>query len=546
MEENPPEKEAERRTDARGSPGGPKPKRIARVSIRSLEVDSSIKAVFAAIEEPLRTTLRESIYTLGFTEPLYVWAGHGVVLDGIARLEIAKELGIEEADVVEVDLPDKAAAKAFRLEVNFGRRHLNVYQRCLCALRQEEFYKALGKINQVRGGKGEGCKKEDKIDTLAALARLAQTSRDTVARVKYIERYLEQAVGKARANEAYSRLAAGEKSIHVVCNDIKRAWKPTHVPPASIPVSSLNDAENDGKDGDASSPTFENQIICAGAIDGLKRLPDGVVTCIITSPPYLGVGTDYSGAWDDNISYEKYLLWLKQVLKECSRVLSIGGRLAVNIDAIRNRKDDESYIYPIYADLVALLRDPEVNLKFFADIAWVKQNLTGKKMALGSRACPNIRRNHEYIIIAAKAQFKLPQIGNQPSDLTDKELNCFTMSTWAIPPVHRRKKEQHPHPYPEELVERLVKLYSHPGGDLICDPFLGSGTTTAVAARLGRKYFGIDKNASYVAAARKRTENAAKAATNASVKPLRAAGGREPGAEEQESDTHEPETRTAA
>jgi DNA modification methylase len=526
-------------------PEGTQPKRVSRVSAQELSIDPALTAALPPVPEPVRTALRESILRDGVISPLYVYGPDKNILDGIARFEIAVVAGIKELPVVEVDLADDTAAKAFRVEVNLARRQLNAYQRCIAILRLAGFYRALARHNQVKGGQGKTCRKEDRVDVLTELSQRAMVSRDTLARVRCIERDLEKAVGSARCEEARTKLADGEKTIAVVYSDIKRALQSKRLASPLAPVPPSADGKNESEENASSSTAYENQIIRADAIDGLKRLPDGSVTAVITSPPYLGVGTTYDGVWDDEITYQQYLVWLKNVLKECSRVLRVGGRCAINIDAIHNRRDDTCRIYPIFADLVALFRDREVNLKFFGDIAWVKQNVTGKKMALGSRPCPNIRRNHEYIIIAAKAQFRLPQIGNQPSDLTNNEFHSFSMSTWAIPPVHRRKGDIHPHAYPEQLVERLVKLFTCPG-DLVVDPFLGSGTTTAVAARLGRKYFGVDKNASYVAAARKRTENAAKAITDASVKPLLAAHGRKPAEEGQQSDTHEPETRTAA
>lgn len=114
---------------------------------------------------------------------------------------------------------------------------------------------------------------------------------------------------------------------------------------------------------------------------------------------------------------------------------------------------------------------------------------------------PIIRRNHEYILIWSKGSYKLDG-DKENCDLTDKEFQQWTMSMWFIQP-ETRKLGSHHVPYPEELVKRLVKLYCYQG-DIVLDPFMGTGTTAVVAKRFGRKYIGIDNDLKSVEYARKR------------------------------------------
>ena len=114
---------------------------------------------------------------------------------------------------------------------------------------------------------------------------------------------------------------------------------------------------------------------------------------------------------------------------------------------------------------------------------------------------PTIRRTHEYIICFSKGDWRL-EGDSELSDMTKDEFCEYTLSTWFISP-ETRKIAGHPASFPEELVKRLVKLFSY-RGDLILDPFNGSGTTTYVAKKFARNYIGIDISKDYCQFARER------------------------------------------
>ena len=246
-----------------------------------------------------------------------------------------------------------------------------------------------------------------------------------------------------------------------------------------------------------------NKIINKDILEGLKDIPDGVVTLSIQSPPYnLKIGYD---SINDDQPYGSYLIWLKEVFSEVYRVTKHGGRCAINIDAMTNRQEDkdQEYVRCIYAHLYNLMK--EIGWKFRTEICWYKQNAVGKQTAWGSwisSSNPIIRRTHEYLLIFSKGDWKL-EGDSELSDMTKKEFNDFTFSTWFISP-ETKKPGNHPAPFPEQLVYRLIKLFSY-RDDIILDPFNGSGTTTAVAASLCRKWIGIDNSTKYVDFAIKRT-----------------------------------------
>lgn len=248
----------------------------------------------------------------------------------------------------------------------------------------------------------------------------------------------------------------------------------------------------------------ENHILYGDVLDCLRVVPDKCVHVVACSPPY-NLSLNY-GNYSDNAPWKDYLEWLFKVWQECCRVLVSGGRLVINIDSITNRQDpDESgeYIRPILAELVFQMRKIP-GMMYRAEITWAKDTVVGRATAWGSwmsASNPIIRRNHEHLLTWSKDTWRI-EGDSELSDMTRKEFEQWTMSTWYITP-ETRNLGGHPAAYPEELVRRIIKLYSY-RGNIILDPFSGTGTTCAVALREGRKYIGIDNYLPYVEFAEKR------------------------------------------
>jgi DNA modification methylase len=283
--------------------------------------------------------------------------------------------------------------------------------------------------------------------------------------------------------------------------------------------------------------TVINTVINDDCVSGLRKVPDGIVTLIVTSPPY-NVKIEYGhkrcngckrenvpadeakcsicGSTDvvalnnheDEQPYLNYVKWLGEVFQQCYRVLRSGGRLAINIDAMTNRQDDkdQEYVRDIRTDLANILKP--MGFKFFGEHVWYKSSkdpsfnggqFNGKKTAWGSYMSPStpaVRRNHEYILVYSKEQFKLektPESGDP--DITGPEFQTFIASTWSMQPETRNLAD-HPVPFPEELPYRCVKLYTYPN-DIVLDPFNGTGTTCLAAKKHGRRYIGIDMDPAY-------------------------------------------------
>lgn len=227
----------------------------------------------------------------------------------------------------------------------------------------------------------------------------------------------------------------------------------------------------------------------------MSQIEDGSVQLIVTSPPY-NVGKAYDSHSDD-MGLHDYLAFLGQVWQECVRVLCEGGRLAVNVaNTFR-----QPYI-PLNAHIALQLS--RLGLKQRGEIIWDKGASVGVSTAWGSFARatnPVLRDVHEYIMVFSKGSFHRGANGRR-SGITNQEFVDWTRSIWQMP-TESASRAGHPAPFPEELPRRLILLYTNQG-ELVLDPFMGSGSTAAAAHRLGRHYIGYDVSEDYCAIARRR------------------------------------------
>lgn len=221
----------------------------------------------------------------------------------------------------------------------------------------------------------------------------------------------------------------------------------------------------------------------------MKEVDDSSVHLIITSPPY-NVDKEYDNH-RDLMPLGDYLEMLRAVWKECKRVLVPGGRLCVNV-ANTGRKP--------YVPLNTHINGQLLSLGFLmrGEILWNKEASVGSSTAWGSWQSPSnptLRDVHEYVLVFSKDDYQLKNGGDRDPDITRDEFLALTKSIWAFPTVSA-SRIGHPAPFPEELPRRLLRLYSYPG-NLVLDPFCGSGTTCIAAKRLGRQFIGYEISKQY-------------------------------------------------
>ena len=189
---------------------------------------------------------------------------------------------------------------------------------------------------------------------------------------------------------------------------------------------------------------------------------------------------------------------LTDVFAECARVLEPGGRIAVNV-ANLGRKPYRS----LSADVTHILQD-RLGLLLRGEIIWQKARGAGGNCAWGSFQSaknPVLRDLTERVIVASKGRFDRARTTPQrkaeglPASSTigkDRFLD-LTLDVWEFPP-ESATRVGHPAPFPVELPERLIELYTFEG-DLVLDPFMGSGSTGVAAVQTGRHFVGYDTDA---------------------------------------------------
>jgi site-specific DNA-methyltransferase (adenine-specific) len=235
----------------------------------------------------------------------------------------------------------------------------------------------------------------------------------------------------------------------------------------------------------------KNQIFCQSS-EGMSQLPDECIHLMVTSPPY-----NVSKEYDEDLSLQEYLSMLHRVWEETHRVLVPGGRVCINI-ANLGRKP--------YIPLHSFIIEQMLSIGFLmrGEIIWDKAASASPSTAWGSwlsASNPVLRDVHEYILVFSKTGFRRPK-GDRTNTIQKEDFLEWTKSVWSFPAV-QASKIGHPAPFPLELPHRCIQLYTYKG-DVVLDPFVGSGTTCLAAQQDGRLYVGYESNAEYVQLAEER------------------------------------------
>lgn len=291
----------------------------------------------------------------------------------------------------------------------------------------------------------------------------------------------------------------------------------------------------------------KQEILCGDSFSILKNhIGSECVDIIITSPPY-NAAHKYD-CYNDDLEFTHYLDSMKAIFSECYRVLKIGGRICVNVPfAVKNKESKEVRFLSVH--IMQILNT--IGFKEFELITWHKgkdiRHFQGNNTAWGSwksPSCPSFRPLGEAVLVFYK-EHRIHKGDLTKSDISAEEFKAWTKNMWyfdkdkelqniqdcnrqqrvdfkeyinnqiyaldskdhididtgqVFPNVlcvsNNAKKDLHPAPYPEELIERLLKLYSYQD-DIVLDPFLGTGTTVVVAQRLKRQFIGIELSKKY-------------------------------------------------
>lgn len=253
-----------------------------------------------------------------------------------------------------------------------------------------------------------------------------------------------------------------------------------------------------------------NNVYNMDCLEGIKLL-DTNIDLIVTSPPYYNT-KEYSH-WN---TYEEYLKWMENVFYLLYEKIKDGRMCCVNLSVIlepRKNRSSESVRIPLPFHFVHIME--KIGFKFLEDIIWVKPEGAAKNRNgrfFQDRQPVQYKPNviNEYILVFQKPSNHLIDniVRSYKGEIKEKSLiadGYERSNVWRINPETRSK---HPAPFPEELCEKIIKYYSYVG-DIVLDPFMGSGTTAKMAKMNKRNYIGFETCQEYCKIADKRLESIA-------------------------------------
>ena len=244
---------------------------------------------------------------------------------------------------------------------------------------------------------------------------------------------------------------------------------------------------------------FCNTIINGESLEILKKIPSKTFDLVFADPPYnMQIGEKLkrpdnskvhgvNDKWDQFLNFKHYDEFSKEWLKECKRILKDNGSM---------------WVIGTYHNIFRLgYHIQNLNYWILNDVIWRKNN-----------PMPNFKGTrftnaHETLIWASKSKKSKYTFNYQSLKCLNDDLQM--RSDWTLPICNGKErlkkngKKIHSTQKPEALLHRII-LATTNKGDLVCDPFIGTGTSAVVAKKLGRKYFGIEKDKKYFGAANKR------------------------------------------
>jgi DNA modification methylase len=430
---------------------------------------------------------------------LYVWKEKNILLDGHFQYELCKKYDIPYR-IVYVNLASMDDAQRWIVDNALSHIHLSNWMRSKLVIKHFQFFfermaRQNLKLSQGRGSKGQKKNENlfEKIDVNEKLAQKAQVSKDTIAKVKYI------LANKSFAPDGLiTKLDTEEASVNGAFHQVMRSKK--HEKKAertSVQLSYVNDL----------SKGVENAVICNDALDGIGKISDGSLSLVFTSPPF-GVDQPYQDGVSDSKPWDEHIEYLSHVFGALKPKLRSGGRCIVEYQQIRTReKQDQALEWnrPIHAVIITMMQ--KLGYQYYSTIIWNKEHVGRNPQGcgeLGSPSKPVIKDVHSYLFVFSVDGKALPCATGNSSILSQEEYKQLTQSVWNVH-TESRAVGSHVCPMPVELAERAIRLFSYEG-DLILDPFGGSGTSAIASIRNGRRFILIDKSPTYCAQSKQRID----------------------------------------
>lgn len=412
------------------------------------------------------------------------------IVDGRSRYLVAKRLGIEQVPVVDAPLHGDDPV-LYMLRAASKRRHLTDDQRACLAEEEREYLAKQSRRERARagglaGGRGRAKSPDDSSAATSAGELPRDRSRDarmiasktfgvSERSIRYAERL------KRESPRLYEQVKAGNERLSIAKRQMERDVKRKQQQVQSRRVETTS--------GD---PLW--QIRTGDCLAELLKIASGTVRLTFADSPY-NIGIDYgAGAHADRLVDEKYLAWCRSWMGECARLLTDDGSLWVMIN-------DE------YADHFGLLLRETGLIRR----SWIKWYET-----FGVNCTNNFNRCSRHIFYCVKDSkhfvFNADAVSRPSDRLTkyhDRRADPHGKlwdNIWCIPRLVENSAERlpdFPTQLPLQLLGAIIGCASHPG-DLVLDPFSGSGTTGVAAIERSRRFIGIERNPHFAELSRHR------------------------------------------
>jgi DNA modification methylase len=501
-------------------------------------------------EHPAKEVLKADIRQTGrVLKALVVWDEDAVLIDGYTREQLHAELTAEGVqlpplEVVRLSFPSREDAEKYILTHQGAMRQVDKNKRAWTWIvnhaAELDAMRLQARRNQSCAG---GRQSQNGDESVPAHAPEAPSEPETAAPAVDVRRYIKEAIGgDTKDTRVSEKIVGAALKLH---DWLKRTDHPKYAEIVAVQraferqeftyrdvddyITKLIDEERANRTRDkaiadtpeparaADHPTgtvAPNGIFCRDSIDGVKGIAPNTVSLFFTSPPYPLGDYEYNGREFYDGKYGEYLAWLKENFAAAYKAARTGGRYAVQIDAVdaKHKATGKSMTLPLYPDVVRIMA--EVGWQFWYEVCWYKQCCSGRKGRIrwGSKFSPRapfIRRVHEYILVFFK---ETPVLTGDKRNETIRhaEFKDLTLSQWYCPPETTKfiskSGVKHPCPFPLTIPYNAIQLWTY-AGDVVCDPFNGSGSTTLAAHCMGRQYIGIDSEAEFCAIAQGRIDD---------------------------------------
>lgn len=503
-------------------------------------IDAFFKTLLPPLTAEQRRELKDGVRKNGKCDPIKAArikgvAGLPILWDGHNRDEIIAELRAEGASIADpvVEVTDFDSRSEVALEMirnQDGRRNWTVAEKAFAIVSHESSNEIMdaAKKRQLSGkkvGLHEGQGKAEAGRTDKILGDMVGCGRDSIRKARNVLRHADPELIDAVRTQKVSLRDAHKTVVEKQFSQRAEQARLDRMPYEYV--------ESDG---------WENQILCGHAAEKLRMIPANAASLVFFSPPYATTLVKYD-LYNYDGDYRRWLRMLYRIIKRAAQTLREGGRAVINVDATSDCMKHVTTKYDVQYDVKTLAK--RAGLTFSDDIAWFKQTTCGSDghVAWGTYCSPhkpNIRRAHEYVLVFYKdspflevdgidglSEEQVKEKRTSATDILPDEFRHATISAWNYDAKLKRSSDHlgsngdevnassfwyiraqkrdgsHPAPFSEPLAEMVMKTYSY-RGDLVIDPFSGSGTTCAVAQRNGRRWVGIDLSADYCAVAQER------------------------------------------